>query len=169
MTPENWQYRDQDSDLTVSITSPVLRVFDGSRQRLWQRERGGVLFAQSIGSDGHLEISEATGPHPKDRAGWNWLELDHQRCLDEISDRFSRGLHFIGYWHTHPERIPRPSARDFIVLQRNLQEGGIALRKLIAIIVGTGRTEAGVCVAIVSDNGSTPSLLSPEADASVYR
>ena len=164
MLPDFWQYRDPNSCLTVSIAPSVLRLFDDSRQQLWQRERGGVLFAESIGTDGRLEIVDATSPHPSDRAGWNWLELDHQRCLDEIAERFSRGLHFIGYWHTHPERTPRPSARDLAAFHRNLQGGGIALRKLVAVIVGTDRSTTGVCVALVSNGEPAPSLLVPVVD-----
>ncbi len=158
MPPESSRYLDPESGLVVSIAPPVLQLFERSRQRLWQRERGGVLFAESVGTDGHLEILDATAPHAHDRAGWNWLTLDHQRCLDEISDRFVRGLHFVGYWHTHPERIPSPSARDITVLQRNLLGGGVPLQKLIAVIVGTDRTAAGLCVATVSRSNSIPSL-----------
>lgn len=165
MSSERWQYRDPNGGLTVSIASPVLHLFDGSRQRLWQRERGGALFAKSIGADGWLEVVEASSPHPDDRAGWNWLELSHQRCLDEIRERFARGLHFIGYWHTHPERLPKPSARDIASFHRNLQGGGIALRKLVAVIVGTDRTAAGLCVALISDREPTLSILLPMCDS----
>lgn len=163
MHPERWHYRDPKSGLTVSIAPPVLRLFEDSRQRLWQRERGGVLFAESVGTSGRLEIIEVTPPHASDRAGWNWLELGHQRCLDEISERFARGLHFVGYWHTHPERIPRPSFRDLTVLQRNLHEGGVSLQKLIAVIVGTGHDATGLCVAIISKATPSPSILAPLA------
>lgn len=161
MHPERWHYRDPKSGLIVSIAPPVLHLFEGSRQRLWQRERGGVLFAESVGSNGRLEIVEATVPHTHDRAGWNWLALDHQRCLDEISDRFTRGLHFVGYWHTHPERTPRPSARDVTVLQRNLLEGGVSLQKLIAVIVGTDRAATGLSVATISRTNSAPTVFVP--------
>lgn len=161
MHPECLHYRDPESDLIVSIAPPVLRLFEGSRQRLWQRERGGVLFAESIGTSGRLEIVEATVPHADDRSGWNWLTLDHQRCLDEISDRYTRGLHFVGYWHTHPERTPRPSARDITVLQHNLLEGGVPLQKLIAVIVGTDRAVAGLCVATISRANPAPSVFVP--------
>lgn len=161
MHPECRHYRDPKSGLIVSIALPVLRLFGGSRQRLWQRERGGVLFAESIGTNGRLEIVEATTPHADDRAGWNWLTLDHQRCLDEISDRYTRGLHFVGYWHTHPEHTPKPSARDITVLQRNLLEGGVPLQKLIAVIVGTDRSAAGLCVATISRLNPTPAIFIP--------
>lgn len=161
MPPESWRYLDPESGLIVSIAPSVLQIFEGSRQRLWQRERGGVLFADSVGTDGRLGILDATAPNAHDRAGWNWLMLDHQRCLDAISDRFARGLHFVGYWHTHPERIPRPSTRDITVLQRNLLEGGVPLQKLIAVIVGTDRTAAGLCIATVSRRNHIPSMFVP--------
>ena len=161
MHPERWHYREPKSGLTVSIAPPVLRLFESSRQRLWQRERGGVLFAESIGTSGWLEIVDATIPHADDRSGWNWLKLNHQRCLDEISDRYTRGLHFVGYWHTHPELTPKPSARDITVLQRNLHEGGVPLQKLIAVIVGTDRAATGLCVATISKANPAPSIFVP--------
>lgn len=163
MPTERWCYVDAASGLHVQIDAAAWAVFDAHRQwRVWQRERGGVLFAPSAGSDGQLTLVEASAPHPRDKAGWAWLELDHQRCLTEIEERFRRGLHFVGYWHTHAEKHPVPSKRDVDVFRANLREGGIALEKLVAVIVGTAPDAAGVCVATVGRDGRPPTLLAPQ-------
>lgn len=155
MSASLWHYRDPISGLAVSINDRVRDIFARHRQRkFWHRERGGVLFAKSVGTNGHIEVCDATSPHELDRAGWSWLELDHQRCLEEIQDRFERGLHFVGYWHTHPEPHPIPSPRDVAALQRNLGGGGIPLQKLLAVIVGTSPLSRDLCVATIARNGN---------------
>src|SRR5690606_10229104 len=122
----------------------------------------GILFAESVGTSGHIEVCEASRPHPGDLAGWNWLELGHRRCLDEIGSRFERGLHFVGYWHTHPERRPRPSTRDVDAMRRNLE--GMSLEKLLAVIVGTSGDPADLCVATISRSMRSTSTFNLLAD-----
>lgn len=162
MTSDWASYVEPISGLRVDIGDQAREVFNANRQRhLWSKERGGVLFARSLGQDGKLLVSEASLPHAQDRAGWTWLELDHARCLAEIDERFERGLHFVGYWHTHAEAQPVMSSRDVEVFRTNLRGGGIQLEKLLTIIVGTANRPNGLCVATISAVSRAPTLLVP--------
>ena len=117
------------------------------------------MFARSVGWDGRLTVSEASPPHAKDRAGRTWLELDHARCLAEIEERYARGLHFIGYWHTHAEPHPAMSQRDVEVLHKNIREGGILLERILSVVVGTALDANGLCLATVGASSPTHATL----------
>ena len=162
MPSERASYVEPASGLRVDIGDQAWEVFDTHRQRrLWHKERGGLLFARSLGQDGRLVISEASQPHPKDRAGRTWLQFDHARCLADIDDRFAQELHFVGYWHTHAEARPVMSGRDLEVFRANLRDGGIALDKLLSVIVGTASDASGLCVATIGASSLAPTLLAP--------
>lgn len=153
----------RDGTLLVELGDQVITLMAQHRQlRFWHRERGGLLFASSIGdSDGRVLVTEASPPHVRDRSGRTWLELDHQRCIEEIRDRFARRLHFVGYWHTHPERHPRLSSQDAIALRPLAEDPGIDLARLIMIVVGNSREELSFDVAIFDRrNGSIESMTS---------
>ena len=97
------------------------------------------MFAPSIGSvDGHVEITNFSGPYPTDRATRHSVCLDHQHCLADIAAYFRQGQHFVGYWHTHPDPSPTLSGIDRRSLVRNLHAGGLEIERMIAVVVGNG-------------------------------
>lgn len=125
-----------------------------------QPERGGVLFSSDpCAIDGAVVVAEVSEPHPRDRGGRHWLELNHARCRADIQERFRHGVHFIGYWHTHPERCPRLSRRDLRALASNLTAGGHELDRLLAIVVGFSGRPADLCVAAVMRSSRQLDLL----------
>jgi hypothetical protein len=151
----------------VELTANVITLMAQHRQlRFWHRERGGLLFAPSIGaSDGRVVLADASPPHSRDRSGRMWLELDHRRCIEEIRDRFARGLHFVGYWHTHPERFPRLSSQDAVALRPLVDDPGIDLVRLIMIVIGNSRENLAFDVAVFDRrNGSIESMFPMERE-----
>tara|TARA_R110002073_G_scaffold50729_1_gene133980 strand:+ start:290 stop:802 length:513 start_codon:yes stop_codon:yes gene_type:complete len=127
-----------DGSLQVIVEDNCLQHWDKHRQRrFWQPEVGGLLFAPSVGSvDGCVCITTITGPHSSDRGKRYSLLLDHERCLSDIELQFSRGLHFVGYWHTHPERAPALSGVDLKAFHEILKSGGVLVERFIAVVVG---------------------------------
>lgn len=118
--------------------------------RLWHRESGGLLFAPSVGAEnGTVQITNVSGPNPGDRRSRYSLLLDYRQCLKDIGERFAEGLHFVGYWHTHPERHPSLSGIDRRAFAKNLHDGGLEIEKMIAIVVGNGTAPDAICVCIV--------------------
>ena len=108
------------------------------------------MFAPSVGSaDGCVEINTVTGPHSTDRRRRTSLRLDHALCRADISVQYERGLHFVGYWHTHPEPDPRLSGIDERALMRNLLGGGLEIERMIAVVVGNGRGNGTICAYLV--------------------
>ncbi len=140
--------------LSVDIDNDCLRQWARFRQtRFWHVERGGLLFSPTVGSvDGHIDIVRTTGPTKGDRAGRTWLELNHAQALSDIDEQFGQGRHFVGYWHTHPERWPSLSGTDRYAFAENLAAGGIVLDRIIAVVVGNGSIIESTNVFVVSCN-----------------
>ncbi|ASD20694.1 Mov34/MPN/PAD-1 family protein [Pseudomonas aeruginosa] len=96
----------------VLFTQPVLDyMYSHAQRRWWQKEAGGEIFSRVPDSSG-LIIDTVAGPNPNDRRSRHSWNPD---CLAGDADRlsqFQQGLHAVGLWHTHPEPVPQPSARD---------------------------------------------------------
>lgn len=150
----------------IVLESEPLAMMGSHRQlSSWSVERGGLLFATSVGStDGLVTIAVVSPPHPADRAARTWLELNHARCLREIRERFVCGLHFVGYWHTHPELHPRLSSQDRVAVKPLLDDPGIDLDRLVLVVVGGSRQRLAVHVSILDrPTGSVHELAALEA------
>jgi len=136
-----WQWPAIDAELRVAPS--VAEVLTSYRQRARQSERGGQLFVDAADPDG-LVLALATRPHPADRAGWTWLDLDPDRCRMEIAQANARGLRLVGYWHTHPQVLPRISSTDVASFAAFAARYSTALPCPLAIIVGNPDHHDGI-------------------------
>lgn len=112
-------------------------------------------------SDGLL-LALATPPHRADRAGWSWLELDACRCVQEIERANADGLRLIGYWHTHPQRVPVISPMDVRSFNRFAERYVRELANPIAVIVGQSEDPEGIKAWSVRPTGSVEALCVPD-------
>jgi hypothetical protein len=136
-----WRWPMVDSELPVSLA--VATVLGRHRQRRWGVERGGQLFVDLGNPDG-LVLTLATPPHLADRAGRTWLELDANRCLDEIERANALGLRLVGYWHTHPQSIPVISCADIQSFSAFSDRYAQELANPLAVIVGQSEKSNGI-------------------------
>ncbi len=147
-------FENLDRSVRVCVDPVCLKHWEGYRQtRIWHRESGGLLFAPSIGSvDGAIRITNVSGPNSEDRRSRFSVVLNHTRCISDIASRFEQGLHFVGYWHTHPERNPSFSGMDERALVRNIRDGGLEIRRMFAVVVGNESGPDSLNVSIVDGN-----------------
>lgn len=129
----------ENDSLTIQFDTTSLAAFGRYRQiESKDVERGGLLFAPSVGADnGVVRIQSITPPHAADETRRKSVRLDHGRCLSEIATHFQSGQHLVGYWHSHPQKIPKLSTIDSRVLSNNLVDGGWELKRILAVVVGT--------------------------------
>lgn len=137
----HWIWPGVETELMVSRS--VSDVFSSYRQNNSSVEKGGQLFVDPTYPSGML-LSFATIPHYADRAGRTWLELDAERCREEIENANEQGLRLVGYWHTHPQVIPQISSTDILSFTRFSQRYAQELPYPIAVIVGTSPSPEGV-------------------------
>ena len=152
-----------DGQLSVAFSSNAASTFAVHQQRhFWQHERGGILLASSVGAaDGYVEVSEATPPHRKDRSGRSWLKLDHMRVLQEIREGFGRSLHFVGYWHTHPETHPHLSSQDVAAMVPAVRDADMDLLRILMVVVGGHHNYVRLDVCVVERSTGAITRLIP--------
>lgn len=135
------------SGQTVHFCDRVLQHFDQHRQtRYWQRESGGQLFGIIAQTD--ILITDITGPRRSDRRTKVLYLPDREREQEEINERFSKGLHFMGDWHTHPEPHPTPSITDFVSMRECVTKSRHSLNAFLLVIVGSAGVPDGLHVSL---------------------
>jgi integrative and conjugative element protein (TIGR02256 family) len=141
----------------------VLEHFERHQQlRWWQREAGGQLFVRLALPD--ILVEEATGPRPSDWRTRYTYRPNRRAEQREIASRYTRGLHFIGDWHTHPDAVPTPSARDIESMQELVTRSEHAFNGFVLAIVGTEQLPKGLC-ATLFDGVTALSLAAADGDS----
>jgi integrative and conjugative element protein (TIGR02256 family) len=149
------------SGQTLVFADPVVETFSKYRQlRFWQREAGGQLFGRFHGS--RIKVVEATGPRRTDRRTRTSYVPDRRAEQREIDDRFRRGLHFLGDWHTHPENIPHPSGPDVASLDDTVRRSAHAMLAFVLVVVGQRPAPEGLHVSLFCGDGVSH-VLEPDA------
>ena len=113
-------------------------------------EIGGQLFAQF--ERGEVRVVRATGPNATDKRGWTWFRPDLRKQNTEIQQLFQQGFHFVGDWHTHPEREPRPSSWDTDSMNDCFKKSQHQLRAFLMVIVGRADFPTGLWVSLHQGN-----------------
>ncbi|RYD89338.1 MAG: hypothetical protein EOP61_31855 [Sphingomonadales bacterium] len=143
--PLTLSYRIGSSGQTLHFTDDVLEHFAAHRQRhRWSAEAGGALFARIDGDDS--AIVEASGPRKSDLRSRFSYRARMAVVQAEIDDRFAHGLHYIGDWHSHPERVPRASGIDESTMASRVRLSSHQLRGFVFAIVGTAAFPSGLTV-----------------------
>ena len=147
-----------ESGQILVFSDVVLEHFKSHRQvRVWDREAGGQLFARIDGA--RIIVVEATGPRRGDRRTRTLYVPDRKVERFEIEDRFRLGLHFVGDWHTHPEKIPYPSDRDINSIGESVLKSGHNLKGFVLAVVGTSNMPD--CLSVLLHDGTQARTLYP--------
>ena len=161
------RYQLPDALGALELAPNVISHFEAHKQRTFlAREAGGQLFA-SFQNPTVMLVSDITGPRPTDRRSMNSYEPDRIAEKAEIRERFARDLHFVGDWHTHRQRIPKPSERDEHSIRESVLLSSHDLAGFILVVVGQVAFPEGLHVSFHSKSGSA--LLVPLADVAQDR
>lgn len=134
------------------FSSEALTRFSSWRQlQASDKEAGGQLFARDEGNI--IRVVEASGPRPADRRSRYSFRPDRNSERIEIVDMHSKGLHFVGDWHTHPEDIPSPSWRDIQSLTVMFKRSTHCLNGMLMVIVGRREPPDGLFVGFGNQHG----------------
>ena len=121
------------------------------QSRTHMAEAGGQLFA--VLEEGVVRVVEALGPSCVDKRSRYSFEPSSWVAQRRIKAMHRRGLHYVGDWHTHPERLPTPSSDDRRAVLSLFKESRHALAGFLMVIVGTASAPEGLYVAIGSPAG----------------
>lgn len=124
------------SGQSLVFTNGVIQHLSRWRQRWWwQKEAGGQLFARF--NERQVLIEMATGPRDTDRRTRMSYVPDRNAERQEIAHFFKEGLHFVGDWHSHPEKTPVPSGVDDRSIAECVRKSDHRLNGFLLVIVGT--------------------------------
>lgn len=151
-------YENPTSEIAIVFNRQVLTHFERNRQMTSSDpEAGGQLFARFDGDTAYVE--EATGPRPTDLRTRFAFRPDRTAEQKEIHERFERGLHYVGDWHTHPTDFPWPSGEDVASIRAAVNRSKHELKGFLLIIVGNAPFPRGLFVTL--ETGSTGQRLQP--------
>lgn len=129
--------------VSIHVHPTVAAILESYRQGQGENERGGQLFVDITRPDG-LWLVDASPPHPMDKSGFDWLEMNEDRCRQEIIAANAQGFRLIGYWHSHPENLPNLSGQDLRSLKKFSRQNCDDLPNPLAVIVGRGLSLNGI-------------------------
>jgi integrative and conjugative element protein (TIGR02256 family) len=130
--------------LTKSALSTINRYQQVASR---DKEAGGQLFAKFEGAD--TVIIEATHPKWLDRRTRYGFRPNRWLQQLEIRDRHTKGLHFVGDWHTHPESVPNPSREDIFNMIECFNLSHHDLQAFVMVVIGIEPVPKGLYVALV--------------------
>ena len=151
-------FRIGDSEQRLILTPAALNHIARQQQSNGvSREAGGQLFARF--KNEQIRVERATGPRATDRRSRYGYVPDRRVEQEEIDAMHSHGLHFVGDWHTHPERIPYPSASDIRSIRQAVVKSKHHLNGFVMLVAGTEAFPLGLFLALYGSHGETAILL----------
>ncbi len=107
-------FKDKYGNLVV-IMSDVVQLFKKYQQLLpTTSESAGVLIGERRGK--HIVITDISVPGKGDICSRYQVDrkgVHHQKKVNESFIKSNKTKHYLGEWHTHPEKQPNPSALDY--------------------------------------------------------
>lgn len=145
------KYRFTTKKTELIINKEAVTVLHRYQQTtLFKKEGCGVLLG-SLYADGCYSIEMATTPMRKDHRSRNTFKLldsGHQLFVDKFHEESDGELFYLGYWHSHPEKVPSPSNIDRVEWKKNHRKNINHSETLFYPIIGTNQ----LCVWTIENN-----------------
>lgn len=136
----------------MTFDPAVIRYMLQRRQKKSrQKEAGGQLFGKLTPYE--IYVQEATGPRASDFRARTLYKPDRKAEQIEINERFSRGLVYLGDWHSHPEAVPEPSSVDSRSMAESFRKSTHNSTAFLLVIVGSGSRWDKCFVALYGKSG----------------
>jgi len=122
----------------LRISDGVQDIFRKYQQKTGENEAGGILLG-FVYNDSD-EIIQATEPHYSDSRGLTFFIRKKQPAQRQVNSAWvksSGSLVYLGEWHTHSQRNPRPSTEDRDLMAKVISETLMDIDYVYMIIVGT--------------------------------
>jgi proteasome lid subunit RPN8/RPN11 len=130
-------------------------MYSHAQRTAFAKEAGGELFSRVITAQ-RLIIDSASGPHLGDKRGRHSFLPDVAAGTEERLRQFELGLHAVGLWHTHPERVPKPSTLDKRTTKEYLEAFDGERDRYFSVILGNCGNHPVMTVWSVSTCACTP-------------
>lgn len=141
------RFRDSGTDICVEFSGTVVDRFRKFYQRKDDYESGGMLFS-NVFHDSKLRVTYISTPTDRDIACKSFFQHDRRESQKLIDSLFSHGLHYVGDWHSHFEKQPKPSVKDIQSMKAVYNNSQHELKFMLHVIVGSSDDfrNAYVCI-----------------------
>lgn len=140
-----------DSHQALVIEKEVLDVFASARQLARNdKETGGLLLA--LISKEEVRIIEATKAEKRASISRVLFKPSLSRKRKIVKEAFEAGKHFVGEWHTHPERNPTPSNLDINSMKDSFSRSCHELNRFLMVIVGNREDKLSLSITLHSED-----------------
>lgn len=125
-------------EMKIVISDDVLRVIDRYKQdKKEKNEAGGILLGQI--RKGVVHVEHASIPNPFDKASRYNFERNKEIAQIIVNYEFANSANktiYLGEWHTHPEKRPKPSGPDMRMMKVQYKKSKLNEPFLFMIIQG---------------------------------
>ncbi|PQJ36790.1 hypothetical protein BSZ35_00095 [Salinibacter sp. 10B] len=105
-------FRSPDGQYRLRLLDSPVRKILSLGQEAAPAETGGILVGQYVNSNRVAEVSKVIGPPPDSTGGRYWFERGKRGLSERLNALWDDGVYYLGEWHTHPDKSPRPSVTD---------------------------------------------------------
>jgi len=152
------KYSNRPGGAGIILSEPVISTLLKYQQLTpSDKEAGGQLFGKFDGCD--TFIVEATEPKVLDKRSRYGFKPNRFLQRLEISKKRREGLHFVGDWHSHPEKRPSHSGIDLQSMIDCYHQSRHELHNFLMIIIGTDKPPEGLLVCLVNDRSHQELIL----------
>jgi hypothetical protein len=145
MVDRSLVYRIPSASWALEFPAEYLRALESHGQlRRLSNEAAGQLY--SAAPQNEVVRVDAVTELPTLAANRTGLRLNMPAIGKEREAYFEKGLHCLGFWHTHPEPVPSPSSDDIAMAADHANAGRTVFAGLVFVIVGTAAAPEGIGV-----------------------
>jgi proteasome lid subunit RPN8/RPN11 len=139
------RYRVPGAAWSLEFDTKALCQLTGFQQsKWWSKEAVGQLYSGDLrGANVRLDTVTKLASRWASRAG---VRVDIEAAMKERRAFYPQGLHCVGFWHSHPEDVPEPSADDRALAAEHAEAGKPQFSGLVFVIVGRAPFPDGLAV-----------------------
>lgn len=131
-------------DVTVELTEHLQeKIKKYSQDEGWENESGGILLGGFIPKENKYIITDASVPNDADLSGPAFFVRNHMRAQEIIDQHWMESggkVNYLGEWHTHGCKNPRPSITDKILLKMIITDQSNVWNNVFMLILGRKST-----------------------------
>ncbi len=154
------KYRIKGAAWSLEFSAEVVAALALTVQRgRHSRESVGQLYTADTTSN-PIRVDRMSRLTPQ-WAGYSGVRLNMVAVKRERAEMYAKGLHCLGFWHTHPEPRPTPSHADITLAKEHAEASKGDFEGLVFAIVGTDPFPLGFSIWV--HDGETMWRAEPEA------
>lgn len=142
-------------NVTIELTETFVRKIKKYTQGEGKNESGGILLGGFIPTENKYIITDASVPNDDDLGGPTFFVRNHlkaQEIIDRCWKESDGKINYLGEWHTHGCKNPRPSITDKQLLKMIISDQSNVWNEIFMFILGRNNTFY-FCMADVQNKG----------------